>query len=124
MQSHNVVSTSPQALWHYFLHVAQGSVIMDGMSQMHDVDELEFVLTDRLLKSLRVAGMNATSMGAAIGVHRNTVNNYLSGRSPIERRTLIAWAFATGVPVGWLETGEYSTDPKGGPNGGVPVTSR
>ena len=72
---------------------------------MHDASELEWTLIDRLHKALRISGMTSTSMGAALGVHRNTVNNYLNEKSPIDRRTLVAWAFATGVPFEWLETG-------------------
>lgn len=88
------------------------------MSQMHDASELEWTLIDRLHKALRISGMTATSMGVALGVHRNTVNNYLNEKSPIDRRTLVAWAFATGVPFEWLESGVGSpagpTPPEGG----------
>lgn len=70
------------------------------MSQMHSGgDRLQFDLTDRLHKALRIGGHSATSLAVALEVHRNTVNNYLSGRTAIDRRTIIAWAFACGVPV-------------------------
>jgi transcriptional regulator with XRE-family HTH domain len=75
------------------------------MSQMHGVTELEWNQLDRLHKSLRVSGHSAVSLATELGVHRNTVNNYLSGKTPLDRRTLIAWAFATGVPLEWLESG-------------------
>ena len=95
----------------------------DRMSQMHDQSELEWTLNDRLHKALRISGMNATSMADALGVHRNTVNNYLTEKSPIDRRTLIAWAFATGVPFEWLETGASSHAVPPG-DGGSMTTAR
>lgn len=76
---------------------------------MVDQPDLAFDLFDRLHKSMRVSGHSATSLAQALEVHRNTVNNYLKGKTPMDRRTKIAWAFATGVPVSWLETGEAQT---------------
>lgn len=58
------------------------------MTQMHTTEELAFDLVDRLHKSLRISGHTSASLGAALGVHRNTVGNYLSGRTPIDKRTL------------------------------------
>lgn len=75
------------------------------MSQMHTSRELTFDLIDRLHKSLRLSGKTATALAADLGVHRNTVNNYLSGKTPVDRRTLIAWALITDVPLSWLEHG-------------------
>lgn len=79
------------------------------MSQPHSIEALTFDIHDRLHKSLRVSGHTTKTLGDALGVHRNTISNYLTGRSPLDRRTLIAWAFATGVPVEWLEHGEGYT---------------
>lgn len=81
---------------------------------MHDAEALTFDLTDRLHKSLRVSGLTTTTLGQALGVHRNTISNYLTGRTSMDRRTMIAWAFATGVPLGWLENG---VEPSDGPHG-------
>lgn len=86
------------------------------MSQMHTHPDLSFDLIDRLHKSLRLSGKSAVALAADLGVHRNTVNNYLSGKSAVDRRTLIAWALVTGVPLAWLEHGTEAPDP--GPNGG------
>lgn len=72
---------------------------------MFDAEALAFDEFDRLHKSMRVSGHTTTTLGTALGVHRNTISNYLTGRSPMDRRTLIAWAFATGVPLPWLEHG-------------------
>lgn len=88
------------------------------VTEMHSVDHLAFDMTDRLHKSLRVSGLTTTTLGAALGVHRNTISNYLTGRSPMDRRTLIAWSFATGVPLTWLEHGLVQGEgPDGGPAG-------
>ena len=81
---------------------------------MHSADELQWNLLDRMHKALRLRGMKATTMAEALGVHRNTVNNYLSGKTPVDRRTLIAWAEITDVPLKWLETGVMP--PSGGPD--------
>ena len=80
---------------------------------------LEFDLIDRLAKSLRVSGMKPGDMARALDVHRNTVGNYLNGRTQLDRRTLIAWAFACSpeVTLEWLETGETPAGP--GPDGGL-----
>lgn len=93
------------------------------MSQMHSVGTVpEWDLIDRLHKSLRQAGLSATSMSVQLGMHRNTVNNYLSGKTDPDRRTLIAWAMATGVPLAWLLTGNAeSPRPGEGPDGGLDV---
>lgn len=67
--------------------------------------------------------MTSSQIGVALGIHRNTVSNYLAGRSPIDRRTIVAWALACGVPVAWLESGSSPNDgprddPKGDPTSG------
>lgn len=75
------------------------------MSQVHETEALTFDIFDRLHKSMRVSGHTTTSLSKALDVHRNTISNYLAGRTTIDRRTLIAWSFATGVPLEWLEHG-------------------
>lgn len=92
------------------------------MSQVHSTDELEWDLLDRLHKALRVGHLNATTLAEHLGVHRNTVNNYLSGRTKPDRRTLMAWSTATGVPLPWLEDG--TAPGPGGPEGGEVVRHR
>ena len=86
---------------------------------MHAHGSLEFDQLDRLAKSLRASGMKPGDMGRALGVHRNTIGNYLNGRTALDRRTLIAWAMVTGVTVEWLETGKTPTGPE--PDGGLDV---
>lgn len=84
------------------------------MSQMHTHRELTFDLIDRLHKSLRLSGKSATTLADELGVHRNTINNYLSAKTAIDRRTLMAWALVTGVPLAWLEHGVVVEDPDPG----------
>lgn len=49
---------------------------------------LEPDLADRLHKSLRVSGMEVQQLAEELGVHRNTLSRYLSGRGKPDRRTL------------------------------------
>lgn len=92
------------------------------MSQEHSVDNVpEFDLVDRLHKAMRERGTNATRLASELGVHRNTINNYLSGK-PIDRRTIMAWAMACGVSVSWLEHGTVTPPSGGGTN--MDMTSR
>lgn len=88
---------------------------------MHTTPQaLAFDLHDRLHKSLRLSGKSATTLAADLGVHRNTINNYLSGKTAIDRRTLIAWALVTNVPLQWLEHGIVVSDPDPGDGEEVP----
>jgi transcriptional regulator with XRE-family HTH domain len=57
----------------------------------------------RLAFALEHAGLTVDDMAAELGCHRNTVLNYLAGRTPVRRPALRSWAMATGVPMSWLE---------------------
>lgn len=75
------------------------------MSQEHSIGNVpEYDLVDRLHKAMRERGINATALAAELGVHRNSVNNWLAGKR-IDRRTILAWAMACGVSPVWLEHG-------------------
>lgn len=95
------------------------------MSEMHvstvPAHRLDFDLSDRLGKALRVANLSAGAMAEYLGVHRNTVGNYLNGRTGADRRTMRLWALRCGVPLEWLETG---TTPTEGPGSNVGYTPR
>lgn len=65
-----------------------------------------WTLGDRLRKARRVADLDAQSLAATLGVSRNTISNYENDHVVPDRRTLIAWAFATGISLGWIEHGE------------------
>lgn len=92
------------------------------MSEMHMTALLQFDLQDRLAKSLRVAGVSVQELAEYLGVNRNTVGNYLSGRTRPSRSILIAWALRCGVPIQWLEHGVLpSNEPDGwAPRGSNP----
>lgn len=87
------------------------------MSETHSVYEaLQWTLEDRLIKALRYSRKSVGQMADELGVHRNTIANYTSGRVKPDRRTLVAWAVATRVPVEFLETGRGVGGP---PDGGT-----
>lgn len=78
----------------------------------------EWDLLDRLHKSMRQRGVtSASDMALLLGMHRNSVQDYLNGKRVPDRRTMLAWAFATGVPLEWLETGKAPQSKPGGGDG-------
>lgn len=85
----------------------------------------EWDLVDRLSKAMRVRGLtNATEMAELLGMHRNSVQDYLRGKRSPDRRTMMAWAMSCGVSYEWLETGSVSGDPNGGLPGPIPFQKR
>ena len=65
---------------------------------------------DRLRKARESAEMDQAELARRIGVSRNTVGNYESGR--VEPRTIVinAWSLATGVSRQWLTDGTIPPD--------------
>lgn len=61
---------------------------------------------DRLAKALRHAHVSVGEMADFLGVSRNTISNYTSGRTAVDKRTRMLWAQRTGVDLRWIETGE------------------
>lgn len=90
------------------------------MSEMHArYEALDWTLADRLAKALQYAGKSHQDMADDLGVHRNTISNYTSGRRPVDRRTKLAWSVATGVPFQWLDTGRLpGVEDDNGPDDG------
>ena len=72
-----------------------------------------FEMRHRLALALESAGVRISQIAAVCGVSRNTVGNWLAGRTTPRRSDLIAWAETCDVPVGWLETGRFDP-PEGG----------
>lgn len=66
------------------------------------VDQLDWDLLDRLSKSLRVSGISVGEMAKLLGVSRNTVGLYLSGKTPISDERLTNWAVYTDIPYEWF----------------------
>ena len=74
--------------------------------------DLAWTIGDRLHKARRVAGISVEEMATGLGVSRNTIGNWETGRSTPRRQSVIAWAQLTGAPLDWL-TGEAETSPLG-----------
>lgn len=66
----------------------------------------EWTLADRLLKARTSAGMGQAELAKITGLSRQTVSNYERGIVTPRRSGVTLWALATGVPLGWLLTGE------------------
>ena len=73
----------------------------------------EFDLADRLRKSLRVREMTVQEMADYLGLSRNTIGNWINGRSKPSRAQLIAWAGRVDAPLSWLETGQEPSAEQG-----------
>ena len=59
-----------------------------------------------LLKKARIdAGLDQGQLARALGVARNTVSNYETGRSIPTLDVAVNWARVTGVPLEWLAEG-------------------
>ena len=72
-------------------------------------------LCDRLKRSLRYARMSQKDMENYLEYHRNSVGNWVTGKSNPSSLVLRVWAERTGVPVEWLRTGLWpgSVAPRG-----------
>jgi transcriptional regulator with XRE-family HTH domain len=83
-----------------------------------DWSRLEFDMPDRMRRALRISGVSAGDMAEYLGVRREAVSTWLSGRINPRKSTLRLWALRTGVPLEWLETGQVPDDgpaPDGAP---------
>ena len=78
----------------------------------------EWTIADRARKARETAGMNQGELAQAMGVARSTVQRIEQGVAEPTRTRVIAWSFATGVDLNWLEKGET---PAEGPGGGGAV---
>lgn len=66
----------------------------------------------RLRLALETAAVEPEEMAEHLGVHINTVRNYVGGRRSPNRSVLRVWALRTGVPFEWLNEGnEERPDP-------------
>ena len=76
----------------------------------------QFGLTDRLRKAREMTGMEKQEFAEAIGVHRDSISRYESGKNSPRKPILAAWSLATGVDIEWLKTGKAPSDDGAGPN--------
>lgn len=86
------------------------------MSQQENPEiTLEWDVADRLRKSLRGSGVSVQEMADTLECSRNTVGNYINGRTSPDYPALRLWAMRTGYPIGWLRDGiePTGTDPDG-----------
>ena len=63
-------------------------------------------LGDRLGKALQVSGVSVQEMADELDVSRQSVGNYIAGRTTPQRATVLLWAAITGVDAGWLLHGD------------------
>ena len=70
----------------------------------------------RLMIAREYAGLNQGELAERLDVSAATVYRAESGRGKTNKRTVMAWAMATGVNLYWLETGKspHPDDPGGG----------
>lgn len=89
------------------------------MANLEDWDRSvpRFELRHRLDLALEHGDVSVSQMAAELGVSRNTVGNYLAGRTTPARAVLVVWAIRCGVSLDWLQTGTI------GGNGGGPDIS-
>lgn len=76
-------------------------------------------LADRLRKSLRAAGLGVQEMADYLEVSRNTISNWINGRTRPSAPTLRLWALRTGVSYGWLRKGDGWSPTGGGAVAGL-----
>lgn len=75
------------------------------------MDNPTWTLVDRLRKSRLLADLDQGQLAEAIGVSRNTVSNWETGRSEPSATFFIRWAQATGVTLDWLAEGVNAKPP-------------
>lgn len=71
----------------------------------------EWTQGDRLRKARTLTGMTVREFAEHIGVSHGTVTSAETDARAVRPITMKAWAFATGVPLEWLEAGEVTTSP-------------
>ena len=65
----------------------------------------DWTLADRLVRARRHAGMEQGELADAIGIARSSLSSYENGHRVPRRPVILSWAMATGVDLGWLQTG-------------------
>lgn len=75
-----------------------------------DITVPEFHMGDRLAKALDVSGISVAAMAVKLGVSRQTIGNYLAGRTTPKLAILRVWSEETGVALEWLQGTSPRTD--------------
>lgn len=75
--------------------------------------QLDFQLHHRLALTIEEGLATVDDMATLFECHRNTILNWISGRSTPRRRDVRQWAMRTGVSFDWLWSGteEPPNDP-------------
>jgi transcriptional regulator with XRE-family HTH domain len=76
-----------------------------------DIQIPRFELRHRLQLSLELAGMKPADIAPHFRKHRNTIANWLYGRSKPDYAQLIVWAELTNVDEDWLVSGRVTDNP-------------
>jgi transcriptional regulator with XRE-family HTH domain len=80
----------------------------------------QWTVGDRLKKAREATGRTQFEFGEEIGLSRGIVANLETDTTPAKKPIIVAWAFATGVDLHWLLTGEELPEPDpDGPDGGL-----
>lgn len=74
--------------------------------------------------ALEYAGVSVASMAETLGCDRNTVGNYLSGRTQPRLPTLRVWALRCGLPLEWITDGVVAEPGNDDDDGGSRHTTR
>jgi transcriptional regulator with XRE-family HTH domain len=79
---------------------------------MTDVSELgtvpEWTVHDRLRKAREFAGLSQSELGEDVGISRRSISAYENGAATPNRPVLLSWALRCGVPLRWLNGGEWA----------------
>ncbi|WP_350348027.1 helix-turn-helix transcriptional regulator [Agromyces sp. G08B096] len=62
-------------------------------------------LAERLRKARLLADLDQNELAAQLGIARNSISNYETGRSEPSASTFVRWAQITGVTLEWLAEG-------------------
>jgi transcriptional regulator with XRE-family HTH domain len=76
----------------------------------------QFGMSDRLRKAREHAGLSREELVALIGIHRDSISRYETGKYVPRFPVLAAWSMATGVDLEWLKTGKAPSDDGAGPD--------
>lgn len=71
---------------------------------------LEWDLADRIRKAMRVRDMGSQELADALYVSRNTVSNWIGGRTHPDGPALLGLASVLDVPMEWLKTGKAPSE--------------
>lgn len=66
----------------------------------------ELTIGDRCALARRYSGLDQTEFAERLGSSRRIVSRIETGARQPTRPEVVAWSFATGVDLHWLETGE------------------